>query len=131
MPKTPSLGLDQNIDKLFIDKYFGNVPMYLRRIPEARIYECNPEYMAIFDAFLYGNLDNRNISIELRRELAIVTEALAIYGKEPLINLDPFFECMGFQPQSPEINPFITVDTQYHGAVFWTADRKAFGVQPE
>ena len=44
MAKTPSIGIDQNKDERFIDKYIGRIPQFLHSIPQAYICEVNPAF---------------------------------------------------------------------------------------
>jgi hypothetical protein len=129
--KTPSKLLDQDPDNKVEDKYWGRMPMYLHKNPEAGIYECNPEYVSLFGSFFEGTIDEQNMSIEMYNEIMDVWNAAPEYGKFPMPLLDPFFQCAGLMPQVPTTPVFITVDQQYNGAVFWTADREPLGVQPE
>ena len=131
MAYTPSTGIDQNQDGKFIDKYYGRIPIYLHSIPEARIYECNEEYIELVIAFIDGTLELNNIGVELHRQLELTVDALGNYGLIPMPGFDPLFECMGFTPQVPNTSSFISRDDQYNGAVFWTANRQSFGVQPK
>jgi len=64
--KTPSYKLDQqeNLNK-FQDKYIGRVPVFLHAIPEANIYECNPEYLVLIWQIAEGTVPSQNMSIEL------------------------------------------------------------------
>ena len=66
--RTPSVGLDQNQDGKFIDKYYGRIPKMLHSIPEANTWVCNPEYVKVLDAYITGNIVHENLSIELQNE---------------------------------------------------------------
>ncbi len=69
MPKTPSMGLDQNQEGKFIDRYWGRVPKFIHRIPEQNICEANPDYITLIQLFIDGDIDQKNISEELYREV--------------------------------------------------------------
>ena len=126
--RTPSIGLDQDQEGIHIDKYYGRMPMYLVSIPESDLYECNPEFMNLLTQFMDGTIDNQNMSVELFKKVELAVDALGHYGKFPMPHFDPLFKCMGFTPQPPAGTVFVTVDEQYNGAVFWTADRQPFVV---
>ena len=68
MAKTPSSGIDQNEGGKFIDRYWGRVPKFLHRIPEANICEVNQDYIDLINYILEGG-DRDNISDELYREI--------------------------------------------------------------
>ena len=96
---TPSIGIDQNGDKKFIDKYWGRVPKYLHIIPETivnnkGIYECNPEYMQLIHDFMDGTIDERNLSQELMIDIENTINEIPNYGSNPNPELDPLFSCM-------------------------------------
>ncbi len=67
--KTPSIGLDQNQEGRFIDKYWGRVPKFLHWIPQANICDVNPEYINLINGVIDGNIFARNLSIELYNEI--------------------------------------------------------------
>ncbi len=69
MPKTPSIGLDQNQEGKFIDRYWGRVPKFIHRIPEAYICEVNPDYLELINMFIDGIIDKQNLSAELYKEI--------------------------------------------------------------
>ena len=69
MARTPSLGIDQNADGKFIDKYWGRVPQFLKYIPEAFICEANPEYIELIQAYVDGNIVEANIDPTLYAEI--------------------------------------------------------------
>ena len=50
-------------------KYWGRVKEFVHKIPEAKIYECNREYIFLLTARHLGVLDTRNVSVELLREI--------------------------------------------------------------
>lgn len=89
MPSTPSIGIDQNQDDTFVDKYWGRVPMFLKWIPESYICEPNPEYLYIMELFIAGELNKDNFSDELYRELVNMVDLLCnpckLTGKEKAI----------------------------------------------
>lgn len=70
MPRTPSKGIDQNLDGKFIDKYWGRVPQFLRLIPEAYICEANPEYIELMQMYVAGSITEDNLSQELFNEIS-------------------------------------------------------------
>jgi len=69
MPRTPSLGIDQNLGEKFIDRYWGRVPKFTHLIEESLICEVNQDFIELINMFIDGKLDERNLSIELYREL--------------------------------------------------------------
>ena len=69
MPKTPSIGLDQNGSDKFIDRYFGRVPKFIHLIPEQNICEVNEDYIDLLIGFIEGTIHKSNISNELYREV--------------------------------------------------------------
>lgn len=69
MNNTPSMGIDQNGDKKFIDRFYGRIPVFLRYIPEAFICDVNPEYVELIIAYLDGDINPENISEELTLEI--------------------------------------------------------------
>jgi len=69
MPRTPSMGIDQNQDGKFIDKYWGRLPQFLRYLPESFICEVNPEYLELLRNYIDGLINPDNISDELRYEI--------------------------------------------------------------
>jgi hypothetical protein len=101
MPVTPSLGIDQNEKKRFIDRYWGRVPQFLIYQPENFICEANQDYLYLMNLFLSGELIRENISQELWNELEMLILNLkcpclmsmedraiidAFYGKTPCEN---------------------------------------------
>jgi len=70
MPKVPSIGLDQNQEGKFIDKYFGRVPKFTHIIREAGIYECNVEYVNLLVHVANGDITEDHVSHELWNEFA-------------------------------------------------------------
>jgi len=69
MPKTPSIGIDQNEEQTFIDKYWGRVPKFIHRIPERNICEANPDYLKLVRLVNDGLIPRSNISDGLYREI--------------------------------------------------------------
>jgi len=69
MPRTPSIGIDQDINSRYMDKYWGRCPQFLHKIPEAYIYICNPDYLWLLQSRVNDTLVIENISVELLREL--------------------------------------------------------------
>lgn len=69
MPKTPSMGIDQNDEKKFIDKYWGNLSQFLVYIPEAYNCEVNPDYLRLLEGYLLGTVKRENISPSLLQEI--------------------------------------------------------------
>lgn len=67
--RTPSVGIDQNGDKKFIDKYWGRVPQFLKFIPESYICEVNPEYLELMQGYIDGDITKDQISDELFQEV--------------------------------------------------------------
>lgn len=67
--KTPSYGIDQNKDDVFMDKYWGRVPKFIHRIPEQNICEANSDYIYLINLVIDGNIDKNNISADLYREI--------------------------------------------------------------
>jgi len=134
---TPSIGIDQNGEGKFKDRYWGRVPMYLHRIPETigkpneEIVVCNPEYIELVLAFLDGNIDQKNLSIELYLDIITTVNLIPDYGETPMPEYDAFFKCAGFDPSISTVNYYEVIDTQFNGAFFWTADSEIFGVQSE
>jgi len=96
MAKIVSSLFDNDINKQDVvqDRYYGDVPMYLVAIPEAKIYECNPEYIGLIEAMVRGELNKKNISPSLWQELEYVIEYSACYGQVPMPTLDPLFQCL-------------------------------------
>ena len=66
---TPSIGLDQNGNRRFIDRYIGRVPKFIHRIPEAEICDVNPDYIRLLIDLVDGTIDSNNLSDELMKEL--------------------------------------------------------------
>jgi len=69
MPFTPSVGLDQNQDGTFIDRYWGRIPKFTHRVPEQNICEANEDYITLIGLFIDGEVSQKNISKELYREV--------------------------------------------------------------
>ena len=137
MISTPSKGLDQNGDSKFIDKYYGRMPMYLKRIPETindgsgYIVECNPEYIELFNGFINGTIPADNISKELLREIEQLVDLAPYYNQVPMPDYDAFFECAKWSNlPSPGCPLFFTKDSTYGCAVFYTADHTPLIVEP-
>lgn len=125
--RIPSKGIDQNLGGKAVDKYYGRVPMYLKFIPETAadnlIYKCNPEYIELFNGYVDGTIPKENISHELYYELEKVVDLLAFYGLLPMPEYDPFFNCAGYTPAPDGCKTFLSKDTTYGCAVFYTADK--------
>ena len=81
--RTPSIGIDQNEENYFIDRYIGRMPKFLHMIPEAGICDVNPDYIRLIMAFINGDIDKNNISDELYKE---VSDFIDVYN-------DPDAEC--------------------------------------
>lgn len=134
--KTPSIGIDQNEEGRFIDKYWGRLPMYLHRIPETanmgrkHIVECNPEYMKLVTAYLNGTINKDNLSYELYNEIEDVIDAMPNYGLVPNPDYDDLYDCLGY-PAALNGCPTLLVKTGSNRcAVFMTADGCYFTVKP-
>jgi len=69
MARTPSMGIDQNLDGKFIDKYWGIVPQFIIYQPENYRCEVNPDYLFLLQAYINGEIDPDNISQDLRFEI--------------------------------------------------------------
>jgi len=69
MARTPSIGIDQNLDGRFVDKYWGIVPKFIIYQPENYRCEVNPDYLFLLDAYINGNINPDNISESLRIEI--------------------------------------------------------------
>ncbi len=69
MAYTPSIGIDQNKEEAFQDRYWGRVPKFIHRIPEANICEVNQDYLTLIQLFIDGDIDQGSISRELYREV--------------------------------------------------------------
>jgi len=115
MPKTPSIGLDQNQEDKFIDRYWGRTPMYTHIVKETLntnnpIVECNKDYVVLFQGYLDGTLNLNNISQEMQAELKYVVNKIPSYGKVPLPLLDPFFLC-AIGPKDPNDQCAIVADS--------------------
>ncbi len=74
--KTPSVGIDQNKEGKFIDRYFGRIPKFIHRIPEQNICEANPDYLTLIGLFIDGNLNQKNVSEELYREVVAFVDKM-------------------------------------------------------
>jgi len=99
--KTPSRFINQNPDKmadLFEDKYYGEIPKYLKRIPEAGIYECNQEYIDLMYAHFYGSAPVQNMSPTLIADIEATINAIPNYGLVPDEENDALFRCIGLVP---------------------------------
>jgi len=126
--KTPSRFINQNPDKyadLFEDKYYGEVPKYLRKIPEAGIYECNPEYIDLMYAFFYGSAPKQNMSPTLIKSIEDTINAIPQYGKVPSEENDALFKCMGLTPLDSCSHLQVVKelpDGTTHCSIFLTAD---------
>ncbi len=79
MPVTPSLGLDQNREAKFMDRYWGRVPQFLLYMPESFACEINPDYVELMNLYIIAHASNDqavidkfkdNISKELYAELS-------------------------------------------------------------
>jgi len=121
MAYTPSIGLDQNREGKFVDKYWGRVPMYLHIIPETLntdtpIVECNPDFMILFQGILSGTIDIENISKELQAELKDVINKIPQYGRIIMPYLDPFFMC-ALGPKDPTMQCSMIADKSCHPIV--------------
>ena len=86
-------------------KYYGRIPKYTHILPETLlgsnpIYTCNEEYIYLFSSYITGQLDERNISIELKYELEEGVMLIPEYGTRPMPEWDPLFECI-FGPKDP------------------------------
>lgn len=120
--KTPSNKLDQYQDKnKFQDKYWGRVPMYLHMIPETMntdnsIYECNPEYIWLIEAFMAGTIEENNLSQELYQEIVDTINKIPSYGLIPMPVVDPLFECI-YGPKDPDLQCSFLVDKNCHPIV--------------
>jgi len=69
MAFTPSMGIDQNQDGKFIDRYFGRVPKFIHMIPEQGICEVNQDYLTLIHGVINGTIPQDNIEEELYREV--------------------------------------------------------------
>lgn len=129
--KTPSFLIDQDFVSHYEDRYTGRLPIYLHMVPEAKQYECNPEYINLFLSYINGDIDEKNLSRELYLEVEDIVNNIPNYGQYPMPYLDPFYECAGITPSDPSMIVFVTVNLQYDGAVFYTADLEPYGVMSE
>lgn len=68
--KTPSIGIDQNGEGKFVDRYWGRVPQFLKFIPEAYICEVNPEYLQILQGYVDGDITEAQLGRELFQEIS-------------------------------------------------------------
>lgn len=131
--RIPSKGIDQNGSDKFVDKYYGRIPMYLKFIPEtgatSLIYECNPEYIELFNGYIDGTIPKENISPELYLEIEKVVDHIQFFGLIPMPEYDPFFECAGYHPSPEGCKTFISKDSTYGCAVFYTADKSPLLLQ--
>ncbi len=102
--RTPSMGLDQNQDGKFIDRYWGRIPVVLHSIPEADIYEFNEEYADLFWGVMSGKIDEENLSEELAREVNILIDLIDVPPENRTELQNKFFEYVELhQPDDTEV----------------------------
>ncbi len=119
-----------------MDKYYGDIPMYLHRIKETanpgpEIVECNPEYIDLLEGFLNGDIPKENISPVLYEEVKNIIDLGLFYGVVPMPGIDPLFKCWGrFVPPPASCSVFLSKNDQYGCAVFYTSDGSPLIVIP-
>jgi hypothetical protein len=136
MAKTPSVGLDQNAENRFIDKYWGRVPMYLHRIQETindnngtgYIVDVNPEYIYIMEGWIDGTINVDNLSMELQNDIIISVDLIPFYGIIPMPDHDAMFEVLLGPPTSGSSCPiYISRNEANTGCeVYYTSEREPF-----
>ena len=113
MPKTPSIGLDQNKKETFRDRYWGRVPQFLIYMPESYLCEANPEYIELMNLYL-DNDAKENLRDVLSKELFAELEKImlnilcpclltgkeralvnAFYGNDPCARPNHMLDCSG------------------------------------
>ncbi len=105
------------------DKYIGRMPRLLLDIPEAGIFECNPEYSGLMFEYVTGALDERNISPELLAQLK--KDIFYIFRLDLVETSDVknLMKCVGFGPTG-----FIRCDEEISCDDVMICDYKPFEV---
>lgn len=67
--KTPSMGIDQNENGKFIDRYWGNVPDFLVYLPAVYNCEINQDYITLIEGIIDGSIPRENVDTELYYEI--------------------------------------------------------------
>lgn len=67
---------DNQGGELYKDRYWGDVPMFLKYIPERKICVPNEDFIQLVNGFIDGSIDPHNISVEMQRNLRIIAEII-------------------------------------------------------
>jgi len=68
----------------YTDRYWGEIPMFLKYLPEAKVCVPNTDFVDVFNGLLDGSINQRNVSKIILDDINIILEIMA----------DPIKACM-------------------------------------